>query len=234
MFLIDGEHMEKQDQSKITACNCPNCGAAVATNAPVCAYCDAPLYSRICANCFSAVGISMNHCPNCGAAVMESQRALKKDLKCPVCANMLETHEINSYPIYVCPKCGGLWLDHESFQLIFDRVEKQALEWVYNLPDLKVSNERKSRRTYIPCPECGTIMNPKQFARCSGVVIDTCRKHGHWFDWQELNQVIEFVQKGGMSKSRILELESLKEDLKRERFNWLTSRNNSNRPKFLS
>ena len=207
--------MEKPDTPKTTAFNCPNCGAA-ATDAPTCAYCDSSLYARVCANCFSAVGITMNHCPKCGSVVAELQNVPQKCLKCPACANALEIHENGHHPIYACAKCGGLWLDHDSFQLICDRVERQALEQGYKLPDLNASTTGKPRRAYIPCPECGIIMTPKNFARCSGIIIDCCSKHGNWFDWQELNQVVEFIQKGGMSKSRIFELQRAKEDARRE------------------
>jgi len=159
----------------------------------------------------------MNHCPKCGAAVIESQRAPKKDLKCPVCVSALETHDDDNHPFYACAKCGGLWLDHDSFQLICDRAEKLALEKGYKLPEVNVSAAVKQRRAYIPCPECGVIMTPKNFAGCSGIIIDSCRKHGSWFDWQELHQVIEFIRKGGMSSSRKLEMKRALESARNER-----------------
>ncbi|MDR0311624.1 MAG: zf-TFIIB domain-containing protein [Acidobacteriota bacterium] len=214
--------MESPEKPKITALketliNCPNCGAAATANTPACAYCDSPLYSRACNACFSPVGISMKHCPQCGAPVMEARRAPKKDLKCPICESALENRDDDNHPIYACPQCGGLWLDHDSFQLICDRVEKQALAVGYKFPESNVSKTEKPRRAYIPCPECGVIMTPKNFARCSGIIIDCCRKHGNWFDWQELHKIVEFIQKGGMSKSVRLELSRALEDAKKER-----------------
>ena len=206
--------MENPNTSKIAILNCPNCGAAVVENAAACAYCGS-LYADICTVCFGAVTKGMNHCPKCGAAVMETQCAPQKELKCPVCADMLETHEDGNHPFYACPKCGGLWMDHHSFQLVCYRVEKQALAEGYYLPDLNAPATGKTRRAYIPCPECGVIMNPKQFAKCSGIIIDCCHKHGNWFDWQELHQVVEFIRKGGMSKSLELERKHALEDVRR-------------------
>ena len=60
-------------------------------------------------------------------------------------------------------------------------------------------------------------MNPKQFARGSGIIIDYCREHGNWFDWQELHQAVEFISKGGMNKSLRLEIERMKENFRKER-----------------
>jgi len=211
--------MENLDSHKITAFNCPNCGAAAAVNSHACAYCGSSLYTRVCAACFSAVSINMNHCPQCGASVAESQRGaeIKNNIKCPACDSTLEIQAGYDHPLYACPQCGGLWMDHDSFQLVCDRIERQTLEQGYKFPDAKAAVAEKSRRAYIRCPECGVIMTPKNFAKCSGIIIDCCRKHGNWFDWQELHQVAAFIQKGGMSKSRKLELDRAVEDARRER-----------------
>ena len=58
-------------------------------------------------------------------------------------------------------------------------------------------------------------MNRVNFARCSGVIIDFCRLHGTWFDHQELHRIVQFVQRGGLTKSRALELETLEEERRR-------------------
>ena len=212
--------MEKPDTPKIADINCLNCGAAVVVNSLACDYCGSPLYTRICTACFCAVSCRMNHCPKCGAAVVETQRAPQKDLKCPICTIALEIHENGNHPFYVCTQCGGMWADHDSFQFICDRAEILALEQGYKLPDLYAADAGKPRRTYIPCPECGVIMTPKNFAGCSGIIIDNCRKHGNWFDWQELHQVVEFIRKGGMSKSRGLEMKRALEHARNDRSNW--------------
>jgi Zn-finger nucleic acid-binding protein len=222
IYVHCAQKMENLNTHKIAALNCPNCGAAAAADNPACSYCGSTLYTRICAACFSAVSVNMNHCPQCGAAVRESRGAEPKNsLKCPVCESALEIQADYDHPLYSCTQCGGLWLDHDSFQLVCDRVERQVLEQGYKFPEAKASaSMRKSRRAYVRCPECGEIMTPKNFSRCSGIIIDCCQKHGNWFDWQELHQIVEFIQKGGMSKSRKLEIDRAREDIRRERDNW--------------
>ncbi len=60
----------------------------------------------------------------------------------------------------------------------------------------------KAPRLYIPCPECGKLMNRRHFAGCSGIIVDWCKDHGTWFDREELKRVVEFIRAGGLKKSR--------------------------------
>src|SRR5262249_51132842 len=55
---------------------------------------------------------------------------------------------------------------------------------------------------YIPCPQCGQLMNRMNFARCSGVIVDVCKGHGTWFDHDELREIVEFIRTGGLELSR--------------------------------
>ncbi len=68
---------------------------------------------------------------------------------------------------------------------------------------------------YLPCPECGALMNRVNFARCSGVVTDVCREHGSWFDRGELRGIVEFIRGGGMSVAREREVLRLEEERRR-------------------
>jgi hypothetical protein len=45
-------------------------------------------------------------------------------------------------------------------------------------------------------------MNRVNFARCSGVVLDVCRRHGTWFDMQELHRIVHFIRAGGLDDAR--------------------------------
>jgi hypothetical protein len=60
-------------------------------------------------------------------------------------------------------------------------------------------------------------MNRLNFAGCSGVVIDWCKAHGSWFDYRELQQVVTFIQEGGLKKSREREKARLEEEAHRLR-----------------
>ncbi len=55
-----------------------------------------------------------------------------------------------------------------------------------------------TRVVYLPCPRCGGTMNRGVFGRKSGVIVDTCRQHGTWFDAQELEACEAYVEAGGL------------------------------------
>jgi Zn-finger nucleic acid-binding protein len=55
-------------------------------------------------------------------------------------------------------------------------------------------------------------MNRANFARCSGVIVDLCKKHGIWFDRDELSRIIEFINKGGLEVARSQEKIRLEEE----------------------
>ena len=65
---------------------------------------------------------------------------------------------------------------------------------------------------YVPCPDCKQLMNRSNFARSSGVIIDLCKEHGVWFDADELPKIIDFIDKGGIARSREKEKITLEEE----------------------
>jgi Zn-finger nucleic acid-binding protein len=80
---------------------------------------------------------------------------------------------------------------------------------------VKPQSEIRKKRFYIPCPECGELMNQKNYARISGVVIDVCKLHGIWFERHELRQIVNFIRTGGLSKAREAELANIQAEQSR-------------------
>jgi len=58
-------------------------------------------------------------------------------------------------------------------------------------------------------------MNRVNFAHCSGVIVDACKKHGVWFDRDELSRIVEFIRSGGLELSRNKEKTALEEERRR-------------------
>jgi Zn-finger nucleic acid-binding protein len=79
-----------------------------------------------------------------------------------------------------------VWLTAKSFnELVFNS------EWqrdILETTDLAGSARRD--REPLSCPHCRGPMQPTNFGRTSGVIVDTCRKHGIWFDVGELRQAV--------------------------------------------
>jgi len=62
-----------------------------------------------------------------------------------------------------------------------------------------------------------TLNCPKNFARCSGVIVDICKGHGTWFDRDELSRIVEFIRAGGLEMARTKEKVELEEERRRLR-----------------
>lgn len=191
---------------------CPNCGASVTEDAVRCEYCRSVLTMTACPSCFGAVFMGMKHCPNCGAAVERSDVRADRKRLCPRCELPLITADVGATRVQECDSCGGIWLDIASFQKICKDREKQERVMIYNVPTgpAKQQSEIRGRKFYIPCPECGELMNQENFAGCSGIVIDICTSHGIWFERQELQRIVNFIRDGGLRKARENELANLK------------------------
>ena len=191
---------------------CPNCGANVAAEAISCEFCRAVLTVTACPSCFGAVFKGMKHCPACGAAVERVEVKDDRKLTCPRCEQRLTSADIGGTRILECLGCGGVWLDEASFQSICADREKQEKVVLYpaRRPAESTAPTEQPQRFYVPCPECGDLMNRKNFAGCSGVVVDICTRHGIWFDRQELQRIADFIKDGGLHKARANELANLK------------------------
>ncbi len=202
--------MSTETQKKYGIFNCPNCGAGAGRDSVSCPYCRSSLATRVCATCFGAVSVGMLNCPWCGAGTEPDQHASPAAVKCPRCTVDLREVTVGGHQLRECTTCGGLWVKKDMFQDICTREEEQ--EAVIGLGEHAeppgVLPGKGDGRVYIPCPDCGKLMNRQQFAGCSHVIVDLCREHGVWFDRHELRQIVQFIRDGGLKKSR--EREKLK------------------------
>jgi Zn-finger nucleic acid-binding protein len=205
--------MQGAERPRISAYNCPNCGASVAPESPSCGYCGSAIAVRVCPSCFGSVSVGMSHCPRCGAEVGGAGSEKITSLKCPRCETELRLATVGKRSLNVCDRCGGLWVDKSTFQDICAQQEDQEAVLAFQVEQQASAGprEQKPRRAYIPCPQCGRLMNQKNFSGCSGVVLDWCRDHGSWFDRLELQQIVTFIRNGGLRKAREREESRLQE-----------------------
>ena len=181
--------------------NCPNCGAAVSSDASACQYCGARLATVSCPQCFGLAFVGSKFCPHCGAALTEAVSEGTSILPCPRCNQYMQQRALNQILLTECDKCGGLWIDAETFHRICaDRENQSAVLGSVLGPDAQVTIEKSPR--YLACPRCGQLMNRLNFAHHSGVIIDICKPHGIWFDRDELRRIIEFILAGGIDRAR--------------------------------
>jgi Zn-finger nucleic acid-binding protein len=108
-----------------------------------------------------------------------------------------------------------LWLDPESLQRLSDSREEQAGIVIMLASRAPAVATPADIVRYVPCPRCERLMNRKNFAQSSGVVLDVCAKHGVWLDRGELERVLGFVSGGGLTRARAHEQERLVEEQRR-------------------
>ena len=184
--------------------HCPNCGAAVQSDATTCSFCGARLATVACPKCFGMMFVGEKFCSHCGALAQRTEAGASA-LHCPHCKRDMNTVQVGKTTLLECPQREGMWLDVETLRLICTEKEEQAAVLGFptkGTPEVEVEMNFR----YIPCPVCGQIMNRFNFAHLSGVIVDVCKPHGTWFDKDELRRVVDFIRAGGMDKARAREI----------------------------
>jgi Zn-finger nucleic acid-binding protein len=202
-------HQPRSHDSAVVRCS--SCGAPREGGSQQCIFChsDFTLHERdlhtVCAECLTRVSDRAKFCHHCGARMMAEVVAGERlDWTCPECGDQqnLSSRPLGREQISVaeCQKCAGLWIGAESFAELRDRVARDAsrLKSLQIGPPRPAQQEKiQQRQPYRPCPRCKKLMNRRQYARGSGVVIDICRDHGLWFDAHELSTVLDWISRGG-------------------------------------
>jgi Zn-finger nucleic acid-binding protein len=206
--------------------NCPTCGAAASTDATRCQFCDARLATVACPRCFAMMFVGSLHCSRCGAKARRAESAGESvSRRCPRCRVEMESVAVGEASLRECARCGGLWVDVESFEQIIREREQQTvvLGAASIVPKEPSSVVEPNKVRYVPCPQCNQLMNRVNFARCSGVIVDVCKGHGTWFDQDELRRIVEFIRGGGLDASRAREKREIEEERQRLRYEQLTA-----------
>ena len=193
--------------------HCGSCGAPIPADAVQCPYCQCQLATVACPKCLGMVSIQAKHCFRCGAAV-DIQEHGPAGMACPDCKEALMKASVGGIDLSQCHRCGGVWLSRELFERVAaDREERGTV--LGALPGDQAKGVIASETIhYRPCPVCSRMMNRTNYGRSSGVILDTCKDHGLWFDKDELRRVLEFIQKGGLDKARERQIQEL-DDKKR-------------------
>ena len=192
--------------------NCPTCGAAAAAGATACAFCRARLATVGCPSCFGLVFVGSRHCAHCGARTEQPAAGGDAGAHCPHGCGPLRLVELGGVALRECTGCGGVWLDEPTFQRLCSDEERQTVVLARAAATPRATAAVAGRVRYLACPSCTKLMNRVNFARVSGVVIDSCRTHGVWFDADELRRVVEFVRTGGLDLARERERQALAEE----------------------
>jgi len=193
--------------------NCPNCGAAVSSDATRCEHCNSRLATVACPSCFGMIFQGSKFCSHCGARADRIELASELIRLCPRCRVNTANTVVGQTDLRECPRCEGIWADADALQKICTDREEQAAVLGVATTVAEPGSVSLDNIRYVPCPVCKALMNRVNFARCSNVVVDVCKQHGTWFDKDELHRIVEFIRAGGLDKARTKEIE----DLERQR-----------------
>jgi Zn-finger nucleic acid-binding protein/ribosomal protein L40E len=192
---------------------CGSCGASVGPDATRCEYCDSTIFhdrnqlSLICPECYARNREESRFCRSCG--VRFAPEPVGEDLprlSCPCCRRPMESRSVGGVSIQECPSCNGLWVPGDHFDRLMDR----AIESIRSRPSEGLGARRvpaPDRRPrswkveYRHCPVCGGMMQRKNFAGRSGVIVDWCGKDGTWLDADELEEIARFILSGGLAEA---------------------------------
>jgi Zn-finger nucleic acid-binding protein len=146
--------------------------------------------------------VGAKFCDHCGAIAAPIEVDLDEAAgDCPRCRVAMERNKIAETSLRSCTKCDGVWLQATAFETICADRERQSAVLGF-LDKRTLRGTPMTKINYIPCPDCGELMNRNNFARASGVIVDICKQHGVWFDADELPSIIGFIKKGGMELAR--------------------------------
>lgn len=177
--------------------HCPSCGGPVAAGARRCAHCDVPVATVRCADCFYMSAPDALHCAGCGRELGLEPIARDGTLPCPDCHAPMTVMDCGPSALHDCGRCGGQFVEHDALRDLIERHDR--FDVGRKVPALAPID---TRVRYVACPVCHALMNRRSFGAGSGVIIDTCAKHGTWFDPGELPRVLSFVESGGLSRLR--------------------------------
>ena len=164
--------------------NCISCGAPLPAKTLVCPFC----------NTRNSVDLR--------SLSVATARPPAEPRDCPQCRAPMESLNVghrSRFFIEKCTRCHGLFFDLNELHALLDDAVAPAYEINYPLlTAVGAASPAPARAAaYVPCPDCGKLMNRVRFGERSGVVVDRCRDHGIWLEGGELRRLMEWKKAGG-------------------------------------
>lgn len=118
---------------------------------------------------------------------------MPRALLCPRDRTPLVAEPSDGVTVDRCPTCKGLWLDATEVTVVIDAAVHR---------DVEAPKAAWEAVRYANCPACSTQMARRNYLRVSGVIVDSCPRHGTWLDGGELERIATFLQHDGERKAK--------------------------------
>jgi Zn-finger nucleic acid-binding protein len=162
---------------------CQNCSAPLPANSALCSYCGTrnDMDFTVAGRFTGTPGISRRHCPHC-----------------QILLQTIHLTADGAFAVDRCQQCLGLFFVPGEVRAFLDAAVAPAYT-IYLQEIGNINRERAAQEVvrYIPCPDCGKLMNRVSFGYRSGVVVDQCKEHGVWLDNGEIVHLMEWKKAGG-------------------------------------
>jgi len=163
-----------------------------------------------CSSCSAPLDADTNKCQYCGTrndVDLKNKHAYsiirsETPLSCPHCETSLQSINLDVEDVFVierCTQCFGLFFDSGKIEALLEKSVDPVFEINHKQLDA-INRERfpaDKAVKYIKCPVCRSFMNRNVFGYRSGVIVDSCRKHGIWLDSGEITHLMEWKRVGG-------------------------------------
>jgi Zn-finger nucleic acid-binding protein len=205
---------------------CSACGAPRKQGSLACEHCgaDYTLHEQdlhtICPSCMARISDRARYCHHCATPIVPQGDAGGPTKQgCPACGRRTKLHsrKLGEVSILECTRCAGVWLSNEGFDVLRDR----SLAGTAAVPPLSTPApvvQRAAKVLYRGCPVCHEFMHRRNWGGGSGVVIDSCKDHGVWFDASELASILAWIRAGGEARVADRAREEARQQERLERF----------------
>ena len=120
-------------------------------------------------------------------------------MKCPKCAAPLVAGRLLDIDVDRCPRCAGVWLDHDELDQLEDHT--------FDVDEWKGTLAFELKPTVYPCPRCSEPLARFNY-RAFGLELECCRRlHGYWLDAGEDARILELMRRTKADALRTVDAE---------------------------
>jgi len=153
-----------------------------------------------CVDCNRKLPRVLEKCVYCGGALKASDTA-DEPINCAECETVMEKNTLLGVTIDECPDCQARWFDVGELETLMDEKAAAGIETPFgnDIEPGEIARFRldQTKVEYRDCPRCDQAMLRQNYEQISGIMVDTCSRHGMFLDANEFARLRAFVETKG-------------------------------------